>query len=35
MSFDIPQTVPLIVSGERFRVVYRIGGTLEEARRGR
>ncbi len=32
MSFDIPQTVPLIVSGERFRVVYRIGGTLEEAR---
>jgi len=28
----IPQTVPLQLSGERFRIIYRLGGTEEEAR---
>ena len=32
MSALIPQTVPLELSGERFRIVYRLGGTEEEAR---
>ena len=32
MSALIPQTVPLVLSGERFRIVYRLGGTEEEAR---
>jgi len=32
MSALIPQTVPLELSSERFRIVYRLGGTEEEAR---
>ena len=34
MSALIPQTVPLQLSGERFRIAYRLGGTEDEARRG-
>ncbi len=32
MSALIPQTVPLSLSGERFTVIYRLGGTEDEAR---
>ncbi|MGO9112176.1 MAG: RuBisCO large subunit C-terminal-like domain-containing protein [Thermoguttaceae bacterium] len=32
MSALIPQTVSLQLSGERFRIVYRLGGTEEDAR---
>jgi ribulose-bisphosphate carboxylase large chain len=32
MSALIPQTVPLLLSGERFRIVYRLGGTEDDAR---
>ena len=32
MSALIPQTVLLQLSGERFRIVYRLGGTEDEAR---
>ncbi len=32
MSASIPQTVPLKLSGERFRITYRLGGSEEEAR---
>lgn len=32
MSALIPQTVPLSLSGERFSIFYRLGGTEDEAR---
>jgi ribulose-bisphosphate carboxylase large chain len=32
MTALIPQTVPLRLSGERFSILYRLGGTQEEAR---
>lgn len=32
MSALIPQTIPLELSGERFRIAYRLGGTEGEAR---
>ena len=32
MTALIPQTVPLELSGERFSILYRLGGTEDEAR---
>ena len=32
MNSLIPQTVPLALSGERFRIDYRLGGPEEDAR---